>query len=110
MTVTPVTLTCDRRRTPARNSTLGPTMHNGPISTSSASFAPSATRDEGSIRGTSDLCDHRAELGLGDDLAVDLGLAAEPPHVLAPLDAVHVIFEPVAGHDRPAELGLVDGE
>src|SRR5262245_14211754 len=107
MTVTPVMLTCERRRTPARNSVPGPITQNGPTSTSSASFAPLATRDDGSIRGTSDLCDHRAKLGLGDDLAINLGLAAEPPHVLAPLDAIHVVLEPVTGHDWPAEFGLV---
>src|SRR5882757_901702 len=108
--VTPVTLTCDNSRTPARNSTLGPTVQNGPTSTSSASLAPSATRDEGSIRGISGLCDHRAELGLGDDVAVDLGFAAEPPHVLAPLEALHVIFEPVAWDHGLAELGFIDGQ
>ena len=86
-------------------------MQNGPTSTSSASLAPSATRDEGSIRGNvSPHCDHGAELGLGHDLAADLGFAAEPPHVLAPLDPGHVVLEHVARHDGLAEFGLVDGQ
>ena len=49
--VTPARLTCDNSRTPACNSTRGPIVQNGPTSTSSAKLAPSATRDEGSIRG-----------------------------------------------------------
>src|SRR3954462_14915234 len=110
MAVTPATLTWETSRTPVRNSTRDPTVQNGPISTSSAILAPSATRDEGSIRGKLCLCDHGAELGLGYDLVADLGLAAKPPHVLAPPDAVDVVFEHVAGQHRLAEFGFVDGQ
>src|SRR5437868_9911829 len=104
----PETLTFDKSFTPARRSTFGPTTQNGPISTSSASLAPSATRAIGSILATSGVRDHRAEVGFGHQLTADLGLAAVPPHVLAPCRAVHVILEHVAWHHRLAELGFVD--
>src|SRR6266849_1607055 len=54
--------------------------------------------------------DHGPEHGLLHQLAGDLGLAAKPPHRLAPGDLGQVIFEHVAGHDRSAEFRLVDGE
>ena len=49
------------------------------------------------------------KLRLADERAVDLGLAAEPPHVPLLDDAGHVELDLVARHDRLAELRLVDG-
>ena len=53
---------------------------------------------------------HGADFGFGDDLAGDFGLAAIPPHGLAPGDLGHVIFDGVARHHRLAEFRLVDGQ
>src|SRR5688572_29340255 len=46
---------------------------------------------------------------LGDDLAGNFGFAAVPPHIPPTRDAAHMIFEDIAGNDRFAEFGLVDG-
>src|SRR5262245_32032462 len=110
MTVMPAMLTFERSFTPARSSTFGPTTQNGPISTSSASLAPSDTRAIGSILATSGVRDHRAEFGFSHELTTDLRFAAVPPHVLAPRGAVHVVLEHIAWKHRLSELGFIDGE
>src|SRR4051812_4417508 len=56
------------------------------------------------------VCQHRADIGLGDDLAIYLGVAMEPPHRLFPADQVQMIFDRIARHHRLAKLALVDGE
>src|SRR5262245_41699011 len=53
---------------------------------------------------------HRADIGLGDHAAIDLGVTVKPPHRLAAADRAHVVLDGVAGHHRFAELALVDGE
>src|SRR5690606_10201999 len=91
-----------------RNSTAGPTTQYGPISTSSATCAPSATLAVGSIRATLDLDNHGADLGLRPHLAPHLGLTAIPPHVAAIVDLGHVKLDDITGHDRPPEFRFVD--
>ena len=52
--------------------------------------------------------DQRADLGLGHDLAVHLGLAVEAPGAAAAADLAHMVVQLVAGQHRLAELGAVD--
>src|SRR6266567_6188908 len=53
---------------------------------------------------------HRADIGLGDGRAIDLGVAVKPPHGLAAADRTHVIFDGIAGHHGFSEFALVDGQ
>src|SRR5579872_5668937 len=53
---------------------------------------------------------HGADISLGNDGAIDLGVPMEPPHRLPPRDAAHVILDGVAGQDGLAKLALVDGQ
>src|SRR5688572_24226290 len=110
--VRPVTCTCDSSRHPGPITTSGPTTQNGPISASSATVAAGSTEAREWMRAIVGLGvgDHGADLGLAYELTVHLGLAAEPPHGLAPRDLGHVELDAVARHDRAAELRLVDGE
>src|SRR3979409_1905226 len=104
--------TCAMSRQPAPSTAFGPTTQKGALPASSAIAAPDATRAVGSITGIATSCvgDHGADLGLGDQLSGDLGLAAEPPHGLALGQLLHVVLDCIARHDRLAEFGLVDGE
>src|SRR4051794_20773402 len=101
---------------PAPSSTSRPMEQNGPILASSPTFAPGSTMAEGwtlysgilggQCLGFRGVDDHGADLGLGDDLAVDLGLAVKPPRAAAAADFLHVIQELVPGDDRLAEFRL----
>src|SRR3954471_6235299 len=79
--------------------------------TSSPITAPGATLAVMSIAGTWLFLDqHRADFSFGHQFARDFRFAAIPPHALASRLLHHVVFDDIAGHDRFAELGLVDGE
>src|SRR5215471_6459829 len=110
--VWPVTCTWATRRQPSPTTTSGPRMQYGPIDAPFSIRAPGATRAVGSIAliAGSQVGDDGAEFAFGDDLARNPGLAAVPPHVLAPRSLRHVIFDGIARIDRLAELRLVDGE
>src|SRR3977135_1991141 len=99
-------------RQPSPTATSGPITQYGPISAPAPIAAPGATRAVGSIALIRRSCvrDHRADLGLGDDLPGNLGLAAEPPHGLPLGDLGHVIFDGVARDHRLAEFRLVEGD
>src|SRR6516162_2218688 len=58
---------------------------------------------------SSDLSDHGAHIGLTGHRAINLRLAMKPPHQFALRQALHVILDPVPGHDRSTKLRLVDG-
>src|SRR5215475_8089157 len=112
MVVWPVRCTLAISRQPSPITTSGPTTQNGPIETSAPITAPAATRALASIDviAASPVRDHGGDLGLGDELARHLGLAAVPPHLPALRDLAHVVFDGVARHHRLAEFRLVDGE
>src|SRR4051812_42518597 len=75
-------------------------------------IAPDSIRAVGSIPAMVPLRvrDHGADLSLGNHLARDLGLTAEPPHRLAAGDLAHVVFDGVPRPHRLAKFTFVDGE
>src|SRR5215472_2184440 len=87
-------------------------MQYGPMAAPSPITAPSSTRAAGSILviDVPSVSQHRADIGFRDRFAIHPGITVEPPHGVAAADALHVIFDGVAGHHRFAEFALVDGE
>src|SRR5690606_5348713 len=98
--------------------TSGPTTQYGPIFTPAPSLAPDSTMAVGWIWASANhvldgLClgsivDHGADLGLRRDVAIDPGLAVEPPRAAAAADLAHVEEYLVPRQHWLAELGLVD--
>src|SRR3981081_3721455 len=99
--------TCAMSRHPELRPARGPPIEKGPLATSAPITAPDATRAVGSITGIATSCvsDHGADLGLGDQLPGDLGLAAEPPHGLALGQLLHVVLDRIARHNRLCGIG-----
>src|SRR4249920_2982542 len=52
---------------------------------------------------------HRADFRFGDDLTINLGFTAVPPHVPFVSDFRDVILEGIARRHGPAEFRFVDG-
>src|SRR5436190_5996898 len=107
-----VTVTCAASVQLAPITALPPITQYGPMMLPSPITAPSSIRAVGSILAIdpSSVGQHRADIGFRHDLSVDLGIAMEPPHGLAPADAAHVVLDGVTGTHRLSELALVDGE
>src|SRR5258705_307673 len=110
--VCPLTVTCAASVQPAPIAALGPITQYGPMVAPSPITAPSSIRAVGSIFviDNSSVGQHRADIGFRHDLAVDLGIAMEPPHGLFLADDAQVILDGIAGADGLAELALVDGQ
>src|SRR5262245_14905916 len=81
----------------------------GSSSTTSTSFISLMLRKRAILRKWS-VGQHRADIGFRDHLPVDLGVAVEPPHRLAPADQPQMVLDGVTGDHGLAKFALVDSE
>src|SRR5207302_2941924 len=108
--VRPSTTTCDISRTPAPSSTCPPRTQYGPMTTSSAKFAPGATIAVAWICGIGGLLveDHRGKHRFSHQLAADLAAPLEFPHIAAVALLGDMDVKTIARKHRAAEAGVVD--
>src|SRR6478609_9371848 len=109
--VRPVMTTCECTTTLSPSSTSGPITQNGPISTFGPSIALGSTAAVAwmfAMLAWLGLYDHGADLGFGDEVAVDLRLRAKAPDAAAIAHLLNVIADGVARHHGAPEARLVD--